>query len=63
LPLFLGDNLQVIDDAEYRGMDGKNYFITHGDIFDSMTFTKKWLTIFGDMGYNFLLNLSPLYLP
>ncbi len=60
LPLLLGDNLNVVNDIDYHGIDGKKYFVTHGDIFDSMTITKKWLTIFGDMGYDFLLNLNPL---
>ncbi|CAA6817012.1 MAG: Ser/Thr protein phosphatase family protein, UDP-2,3-diacylglucosamine hydrolase (EC homolog [uncultured Sulfurovum sp.] len=60
LPLFLGDNLQVVNDIDYEGIDGKKYFVTHGDIFDTMTITKKWLTIFGDIGYDFLLNLNPI---
>ncbi len=60
LPLLLGDKLKVVNDLDYHGIDGKKYFVTHGDIFDSMTITKKWLTIFGDIGYNLLLNLNPL---
>ncbi|CAA6820901.1 MAG: Serine/threonine protein phosphatase [uncultured Sulfurovum sp.] len=60
LPLLLGDNLNVVNDVDYHGIDGKKYFVTHGDIFDSMTITKKWLTIFGDMGYDLLLNLNPV---
>lgn len=60
LPLLLGDNLTVSNDMDYQGINGKKYFVTHGDIFDTMTITKKWLTIFGDMGYDFLLNLNPL---
>ena len=60
LPLLLGDNLTVVNDVDYHGLNGKKYFVTHGDIFDTMTITKKWLTIFGDMGYDFLLNLNPL---
>lgn len=60
LPLLMGDNLNVVNDIDYHGIDGKKYFVTHGDIFDCMTITKKWLTIFGDMGYDFLLNLNPI---
>lgn len=60
LPLLLGDNLTVSNDIDYQGINGKKYFVTHGDIFDTMTLSKKWLTIFGDMGYDFLLNLNPL---
>jgi len=60
LPLLMGDNLNIVNDLDYHAIDGKKYFVTHGDIFDSMTTTKKWLTIFGDIGYDFLLNLNPV---
>jgi len=60
LPLLLGDNLQVINDIDYHDKNGKKYFVVHGDIFDSLTLTKKWLAIFGDKGYDFLLNFNPL---
>ncbi|MGC9351943.1 MAG: UDP-2,3-diacylglucosamine diphosphatase, partial [Sulfurovum sp.] len=32
LPLMLGDNMEVDDAFEYVGVDGKKYFVTHGDI-------------------------------
>lgn len=60
LPVLLGDNLNIVNETEYVDVKGKKYFVTHGDMFDTMTLTKKWLTIFGDMGYEFLLNLNPL---
>ena len=58
LPLMLGDNLEVDDAFEYMSVDGKKYFVTHGDIFDSITLTKKWLAVLGDYGYEVLLNLN-----
>jgi len=58
-PLLLGDNLTIVNNIEYKSINGKRYFVTHGDMFDSMTITKKWLTVFGDMGYTFLLTLNP----
>ncbi|MDM5271529.1 UDP-2,3-diacylglucosamine diphosphatase [Sulfurovum sp. zt1-1] len=58
LPLMLGDNLEVDDEFEYVSIEGKKYFITHGDIFDSITLTKKWLAVLGDYGYEMLLNLN-----
>ena len=60
LPLLMGDTLNIVNDVDYIGLDGKKYFVTHGDIFDTMTMSKKWLTIFGDMGYDLLLNLNPM---
>lgn len=59
LPLVLGDSLHVVNDIEYESIEGKKYLVTHGDIFDSMTITKRWLSHFGDMGYDFLLHLNP----
>lgn len=58
LPLILGNNLQVMNEAEYQSVDGKSYFVTHGDLFDSITLTKKWLAVLGDYGYELLLNLN-----
>ena len=58
LPLLLGDNLEVVSEAEYKSVNGKKYFVTHGDLFDSITLTKKWLAVLGDYGYEMLLNLN-----
>ena len=58
LPLTLGDRVFVVNDAEYIDKQGKKYFITHGDFFDSITMTKKWLAILGDYGYDLLLTLN-----
>jgi len=58
LPLILGNNLQVMNKAEYKSVEGKSYFVTHGDLFDSITLTKKWLAVLGDYGYELLLNLN-----
>lgn len=58
LPLFLGDNLEVDNEFEYVSVEGKKYYVTHGDIFDSITLTKKWLAVLGDYGYEVLLNLN-----
>jgi UDP-2,3-diacylglucosamine pyrophosphatase LpxH len=57
-PLILGDSLEVLNEMEYVGIDGKRYLITHGDFFDMITLTKKWLAIAGDYGYDFLLNIN-----
>jgi len=60
LPVLLGDNLSIMNDLEYEAINGERYFVTHGDMFDSMTLGKKWLTLFGDMAYDVILNLNPL---
>ena len=58
VPLILGDNLNISNEFDYQAINGKRYFVTHGDFFDSITMTKKWLAILGDYGYDLLLNLN-----
>ena len=58
VPLMLGERIEVVDEAEYKGLNGKRYFVTHGDYFDSVTMTKKWVAKVGDLGYEALLRLN-----
>lgn len=58
IPLILGDNLKISNEFEYQAVNGKKYYITHGDFFDSITLTKRWLAVLGDYGYDLLLNLN-----
>jgi len=58
LPLMLGDRIYVENEAHYTALDGKKYYITHGDFFDAITMTKKWLAVLGDYGYDLLLHLN-----
>ena len=56
LPLQIG-RLQILTDMTYES-NGKKYFITHGDIFDSITTNLRWIAFLGDIGYTFLLWLN-----
>ena len=58
VPLILGDNLNISNEFDYTSISGKRYYITHGDFFDSITMTKKWLAILGDYGYDFILYIN-----
>lgn len=58
LPLKVG-NLSIQTDMIYES-NGKKYFITHGDIFDSITTNLRWIAYLGDMGYTFLLWINRL---
>jgi len=58
LPIYLGDNINIVDSYDYVGIDGKKYWVIHGDFFDSITMTKKWLAVLGDRGYQLLLSLN-----
>ncbi len=58
VPLLLGDRIEIVDEAEYESLSGKRYLVTHGDYFDSVTMTKKWVAKIGDLGYEMLLRLN-----
>jgi len=58
VPLILGDSLEVTNEMNYKALDGKKYLITHGDFFDMITMTKKWLAVLGDYGYDLILHLN-----
>jgi len=58
VPLILGDSLNISNELNYEAINGKKYYVTHGDFFDSITMTKKWLAILGDYGYDLLLYLN-----
>ncbi|MDD3775186.1 MAG: UDP-2,3-diacylglucosamine diphosphatase [Sulfurovaceae bacterium] len=57
-PLLMGDNLEIVNELSYTAIDGKQYLITHGDFFDSITMTHRWLAIVGDIGYDFVLFIN-----
>jgi UDP-2,3-diacylglucosamine pyrophosphatase LpxH len=59
LPFQVG-NLSIQRDYIHDS-GNKKYYITHGDIFDSITTNLKWVAKLGDMGYTFLLWLNRQY--
>lgn len=59
LPFAVG-NLKIARDLVYTS-HGKKYYITHGDVFDSITTQFKWIAKLGDIGYTFLLWLNRQY--
>jgi UDP-2,3-diacylglucosamine pyrophosphatase LpxH len=60
IPFQLGKYFNVQRDYILQS-GNKSFFITHGDIFDSVTSQMKWLAYLGDIGYNFLLSSNKLY--
>jgi len=52
VPLFLGDNIKVVDEAEFRG-----YYITHGDLYDGVV-KLKWLGMLGSVGYEIAISID-----
>lgn len=58
LPLKLGDSIYIENQIEYKSLKFGSFLVTHGDFFDSITMTKRWLALLGDIGYDFLLNIN-----
>lgn len=58
LPLAFGDHVTVCNETFYDAQNGKRYLIIHGDLFDTVTMTKKWLALLGDKSYLFLLKIN-----
>jgi UDP-2,3-diacylglucosamine pyrophosphatase LpxH len=54
----MGENLTVHREINYKGINGKEYLVTHGDMFDAVTMTRKWLALVGDKSYLFLLKIN-----
>ncbi len=53
-------NVQIVRDYLYES-NGKRYYVTHGDIFDTVTTRMKWLAKLGDVGYSLLLWVNKIY--
>jgi UDP-2,3-diacylglucosamine pyrophosphatase LpxH len=58
LPLALGDNIVIDNEFDYIDSNNNRFLVTHGDFFDSITMTKKWLAHLGDKAYLFMLKLN-----
>lgn len=60
LPLRIGKRFYIQREFIYESC-GKRYLVTHGDVFDSITSTMRWLALLGDTGYTFLLWVNKVY--
>lgn len=47
-------NIEIVNEYTHE-MDGRKYWIVHGDEFDGIVRYHRWIAILGDMGYTFLL--------
>jgi len=53
-------NISIVKDYMHE-MNGKRYYVIHGDIFDSITSKMVWLAKLGDVGYSLLLWINRIY--
>ena len=51
-------SIEIHNQTEHIGADGKHYLVTHGDLFDGITRLAPWLSILGDKAYDFILTLN-----
>lgn len=59
IPMIMG-KLNILKDMILES-GGKKFFVTHGDVFDSVTSNMKWVAKLGDVMYNFLLMINVMY--
>jgi UDP-2,3-diacylglucosamine pyrophosphatase LpxH len=50
--------IEITNQIEHIGADGKHYLVTHGDLFDGITRLAPWLSMLGDKAYDFVLRLN-----
>lgn len=59
IPMTMG-KLSILKDMVLES-GGLKYFVTHGDVFDSITSNMKWMAKLGDVMYNILLKINVMY--
>jgi len=50
--------VEIVNQTEHIGINGKHYLVTHGDLFDGITRLAPWLSFLGDKLYDFVLDLN-----
>ncbi len=53
-------NIEVVNDIIYESC-GKRFLVLHGDLFDNVTASARWLSKLGDIGYTLLLTINKFY--
>lgn len=51
-------NIDVCNRYDYTGVNGKKYFVVHGDMFDKIMIDNKWLMHVGDFLYDILISIN-----
>jgi UDP-2,3-diacylglucosamine pyrophosphatase LpxH len=50
--------IEIHNQIQHIGADGKHYLVTHGDLFDGITRLAPWIAFLGDKAYDFVLELN-----
>jgi len=51
-------NIKLCDETVFKAANGHKYLVVHGDKYDSVVQTQKWLAIIGDWGYESLVVIN-----
>ncbi|MFQ1701312.1 UDP-2,3-diacylglucosamine diphosphatase [Loktanella agnita] len=51
--------IEVMKTADFIGLNGKRYLVTHGDQFDAVVMNARWLAHLGDRAYDFMIWMNP----
>jgi UDP-2,3-diacylglucosamine pyrophosphatase LpxH len=50
--------VEIANQYEHLGVDGKKYLVVHGDLFDGITRLAPWISFLGDRAYDFILSAN-----
>jgi UDP-2,3-diacylglucosamine pyrophosphatase LpxH len=62
MPYGIGFGLvEICNQTEHIGADGKHYLVTHGDLFDGITRLAPFVAFLGDRAYDVILSINSKY--
>lgn len=50
--------VEMTNQIEHIGADGRHYLVVHGDLFDGITRLAPWISMLGDRAYDFVLAVN-----
>jgi len=51
-------NIHLVDEHIHQSPNGKQYWVVHGDAYDAVVCSNKWLVVIGDAAYETLLKVN-----
>lgn len=54
-------NIKIVNEACHETIDGKKYWIIHGDRYDGITRHHRWVSVLGDVSYSFIISMNHIF--
>jgi UDP-2,3-diacylglucosamine pyrophosphatase LpxH len=54
-------NIHLVDEAIHTTTDGSEFWVVHGDAFDSIVCNQQWLALVGDWAYEMMLRFNVIF--